>query len=616
MTTDNNEYKRTEEQLRLLESVVGNAKDAVVLTEADPINEPRLQFLYVNQPLTHITAYSVEELLSKTQVLKAVKTNQAILDQIRIALEAWQPVQAELINYRKDGSEFWVELNITPVADEKGCYTHWISIERDITERKRTEEERLKFVSLVANSSDFIAMPSLEGKVLFVNEAGRKLVGLDSLEETLSKSIADYFPDTDLAQFYETTLPKIMTTGQYEAEGQLRHFKTGKHIDVHRNCFAVRHPQSGELICLATVQRDITERKQVEVALQQQALRERLMGIIAQRIRQSLNLEEILNTTVAEVGQFLQCDRVLIYRFEPDWGGVVEVESVAPAWPSILGTKIKDSYFLETCSQNLYKEGRIQATADIYTAGLSQCHTDLLAQRQIRGNLVVPILQGEKLWGLLIANQCSGPRQWQQLEIDLLKQLATQVGIAIQQSEIYQQLQAANQELQRLASLDSLTQIANRRRFEEYLDQEWRRMAREGAPLSLILCDIDFFKTYNDTYGHLAGDECLRQVAKAISHAVERPADLVARYGGEEFAVILPNTKAEKAIQVAEKIRSKVQALRIAHTSSQLRQHVTLSLGVASIVPGDDFSTILVAAADRALYQAKAKGRDAVKLAP
>ncbi len=182
-------------------------------------------------------------------------------------------------------------------------------------------------------------------------------------------------------------------------------------------------------------------------------------------------------------------------------------------------------------------------------------------------------------------------------------------------NELNHQLEKANQELQSLASLDSLTQVANRRRFDEHLNQEWRRMAREKAPLSLILCDVDFFKTYNDTYGHQAGDECLQQVATAIKSAIKRPADFVARYGGEEFVVILPLTGAKGAVHVAEQIRAAVKAAEIAHANSQVGKYVTLSLGVASTVPDHTSSpATLIAAADQALYQAKAQGRDRVIL--
>lgn len=185
----------------------------------------------------------------------------------------------------------------------------------------------------------------------------------------------------------------------------------------------------------------------------------------------------------------------------------------------------------------------------------------------------------------------------------------------IQQSHLYQELEAANQKLRRLASLDGLTQVANRRLFDERFEKEWLRLAREQASLSLILCDVDFFKAYNDTYGHQAGDECLQQVALAITESVRRPADLVARYGGEEFAVILPNTESAGAVQVAESIRKRVEALAIVHATSTVSKYITLSLGVATLIPSSTaLSATLILAADKALYQAKASGRDAVVL--
>lgn len=179
-----------------------------------------------------------------------------------------------------------------------------------------------------------------------------------------------------------------------------------------------------------------------------------------------------------------------------------------------------------------------------------------------------------------------------------------------------QELQRANQELQRLAISDGLTQIANRRRFDQYLEQEWQRLSREQIPLSLLLCDVDFFKAYNDTYGHQAGDHCLQQIAQALSLAATRPADLVARYGGEEMAVVLPHTPISGALQVADDIRQRIRALEIVHAKSDINHYITLSIGIAGGIPSPQGSPeALIAAADQALYQAKAGGRDTVVIA-
>lgn len=176
-----------------------------------------------------------------------------------------------------------------------------------------------------------------------------------------------------------------------------------------------------------------------------------------------------------------------------------------------------------------------------------------------------------------------------------------------------QQLNAANQELKRLSTCDGLTGIFNRRFFDETLDREWRRTARANSTLSLILCDVDHFKLYNDNYGHQAGDECLRSVAKAISTTAQRASDTAARYGGEEFVIILPDTPVGGALVAAEKIRHAIHQLNLPHKASS-HQRVTLSLGIASTLPAESTGThtTLIEQADRALYRAKHAGRDRV----
>jgi diguanylate cyclase (GGDEF)-like protein len=177
-------------------------------------------------------------------------------------------------------------------------------------------------------------------------------------------------------------------------------------------------------------------------------------------------------------------------------------------------------------------------------------------------------------------------------------------------------LEEANRKLERLSFLDGLTNIANRRRFDEYLAVEWRRAQREQAPVSLILADVDFFKGYNDHYGHEAGDEVLKRVAAALDATVGRPADLVARYGGEEFVVVLPGTDTPGAALLAERLRAGVAALEIPHAHSRAAGHVTISLGVATLVPAREGAPEgLLTAADQALYEAKREGRNRVAVA-
>ena len=167
--------------------------------------------------------------------------------------------------------------------------------------------------------------------------------------------------------------------------------------------------------------------------------------------------------------------------------------------------------------------------------------------------------------------------------------------------------------LQIMSAVDALTGIPNRRRFDEYIDQEWRRAKRNKYPLSLLMIDIDHFKKYNDKYGHQKGDECLRLVAQEIKQHPRRPSDMVARYGGEEFSIILPDTPMEAALTLADRIRSGVSGLNLEHLDSDIFGHITISIGVATEAPEDHHTMLsLIETADKNLYTAKRGGRNSV----
>nr|WP_242028387.1 diguanylate cyclase [Pseudanabaena sp. FACHB-2040] len=374
--------------------------------------------------------------------------------------------------------------------------------------------------------------------------------------------------------------------------------------------------QNKRPVRLAGVTLDITDHKRAEAELQRQVQRERIIGELAQRIRQLLDLDSILEQTVTSVRQFIEADRVIILQCSPVMSGQVIKESLDPKYPSMMEWTLRDPWSVNEKYLNFYRQGRGLAVDNIHTQKLQPDQLQFLEYFGIQAEVVVPLLQDETLWGLLVVHQCDRPRLWQTADVRLLQNLSTQVSIAIQQARLNHDLRQANEQLKKIAFLDGLTQVANRRCFEQYLNQEWRRLTREQAPLSLIMCDIDYFKNFNDIYGHQAGDGCLRRVARTLSRSIKRPADLLARYGGEEFVVILPGTDLAGAEIVAEDMRIAVRSRCIPHAGSQIEAFVTLSLGVAACVPTPSSSPeILIGRADGALYQAKHTGRDRIVLA-
>ncbi|AFY80027.1 PAS domain S-box protein [Oscillatoria acuminata] len=529
---------------------------------------------------------------------------------IREALEQGSANEVELRIWQSDRTLRYIEARAEAVFSGTGKPIRLFGTTLDITEQKKAQaalaESEAKYRSLMNDAGDAILLTDLEGNFLESNKKAEELLGYTQ-EELVTLHVSQILPPQERERVNSVFALTAKTGGGWLPNTQVRQ-KDGETLWADISCSVV---QWGEgLKVQQAIVRDITYRVQIEASLREQAERERLISAMQERIRQSLDLKEILQTTVVQVRQFLQCDRVAICRLGSDSTGVMVSESVNSEYCSILGLTIRDP-LLRELDLSLEQLGGIYQVEDITQAWVSEAHVKFLTEVEVKAMLMVPIVQSSGLWGLLIAHHCAASRQWQQSEIKFLSQLATQVGIATQQSQLYEQLKEANQQLQQLATRDGLTLLSNRRHFNEYLEREWRQMERDRTPLSLILCDIDFFKPYNDTYGHQAGDECLKQVAVAIQKASKRPLDFVARYGGEEFAVILPDTDANGAICIAETIREAVKALQVPHRASTSYQCITLSVGIATVMPGVESSVeTLIQEADRALYRAKDQGRD------
>ena len=611
--TDITTRKKTEtellENLQLLSTVIETVGEGITLSDEDG------HFAIFNSKMEQLTGYTKEEAERSGNFMELLYPEERMyavaVAGIQETIEKKEVRNVETTIKTKLGG-YKTLLVSTSVLQYKNRIL-FLSAYRDITDRQQAQEALLraeyKYRSLFENAIVGIFQTTADGHYLNVNPALARIYGYSSPLELithLTNIEKQLYVDDKRRKEFARLLQKNDAVSEFESQV----YKTdGSIIWIAENARAVRDAQGKLLYYEGTVE-DITERKQAEEALRQQAERERLMGAIANRIRQSLKLEEILKTTADEVREFLQTDRAIVCRFQQDGTRVVAVESVGPKWRSLLGITISDTCLPEIYLQ-AYHNNCVLANEDIYNADLELCQIELLATLQIKANIVVPIVQGDNLWGILAAHQCSGPRKWQHQEIELLEQLAAQLTIAIQQAELYRQLEEANQELQRLATLDGLTHIANRRQFDSYLNDEWKRALREGTPISIILCDVDFFKLYNDTYGHQAGDSCLQKIATALTRCAKRSADLVARYGGEEFALILPNTDAIGATKVADRIGKEVKALKLPHAKSRVSEYVTVSLGIACSIPrGNALLVEAIALADKALYRAKEMGRD------
>lgn len=487
------------------------------------------------------------------------------------------------------------------------------------------EKQRALLRMVIDANPNLIFIKDWDGRFTLANRATANLY-----ETTVDNMMGKTHSDLNHKQYNNDYIlasdREIMTSGKprlIAAEpvrlnnGEVRWFQTNK-IPLIGN--------DGQTPYLLVVSTDITERQEAEQELWSHAERERMLRAIVQSLHECIDLEQVLECTVNQIREFLVSDRALIYRLENDGNYRVVMESVSPPWQPLLGTTINYSGLSEVITEMAAANYlKIWSISNVDKANIPINLRNELDELQVKSKLILPIIHRHPdlrsqeteypncLWGLLVIHQCDNTRGWQPEEIEALRSIATPIAVAIQQGELHAKLQTVNQELERLASLDGLTGVANRRQFDLHLKREWQRLLRETAPISVIMCDVDFFKAYNDTYGHQMGDECLKQIAKILENCAQRSTDLASRYGGEEFVIVLPNTGIKGALQVADKIQHQIRALEIEHQKSEVSGYVTLSLGVACQVPNHDRSPeSLIKLADAALYEAKSKGRNCI----
>jgi diguanylate cyclase (GGDEF)-like protein/PAS domain S-box-containing protein len=507
--------------------------------------------------------------------------------QLRQAIAA--AAQGEFIRYEvkvqgKDQQVILIDFSLRPVFDEQGQVVLLIPEGRDITQRKQIELE-LERTKIFLEQTNTVARVGgwevdLVQNVIHWTRITREIHEVGAEFEPTIETGLQFYSEGD-NQRIATAIEQARQTGQsWDEKLQIRTFKGNlRWVRVLGQTEFV----AGRCVRLYGAFQDIDAQMRAEVKLQE----------LTQQLQQAQHMAQLGNWWFdlktgelywsAEIFRLLGVDQTETPFKLEDRPELVHPDDL-PRWQAHLQTVQQQGTPHEMDMRVIWPGGEIRYV-----------HVRTYANRQEDPplNLDEPYL---RLFGTF-------------LDVTDRKQAA------IRQEELLQQLQQANQELNRLAMVDGLTQVANRRQFDQVLAQEWDRAKRDRTFLTLILSDIDFFKPYNDNYGHPAGDRCLCQVADILSQVTQRSGDLVARYGGEEFGLVLPDTQIHGAIAVVESIRAAIAAAHLPHEFSKISDQITLSLGVVCCIPQDQHSpSQLIDWADTALYNAKAKGRNTYHL--
>ncbi len=423
------------------------------------------QFPYVSPRCEQIWGYTPEEFYQKPDLWKD-RIHPEDLPQVLQAVA--QVIQGEkTVTYRifhRDGRVRWLRTSCRPIFNEQKEVIRIAGITEDITEQKEAElalqESEARLKAILDGIPFPIFVKDLQGRYLQINQAYLQKKG-KLPEEVLGKADTEFFSPEEALEFRKQDQRAIHSPAPISYECTI--CRDGKKQETWITKFALRDWQ-GDPYAVCGIAVDITPLKEAQDLLLQEAERERLLGSLLRRIREKLDLQPLLQTTAAEVREFLQVDRVMIYQLQEGIGGFVAAESVLDPWPSHLGRSMWDACFRQDPCYRKYQQGFVQAIDNVATARLDPCYRELLDSFQAQANLVIPIRRGEELWGLLVAQHCRASRPWQEWEIKLLQELAEQLAIALQQAQLYEQVKALNQTLeekvqQRTAELEQALQF-------------------------------------------------------------------------------------------------------------------------------------------------------------
>ncbi|MFS8883453.1 response regulator, partial [Synechococcus sp. R55.3] len=347
----------------------------------------------------------------------------------------------------KQGALRLIDWTNTALIGANGEAEFLMSTGIDITDRKLAElalkESEERYRDLFENATDLIQSVDAEGHFLYVNRAWKETLGYDEAQ-VYQMTLFDIL-HPDCREHCQALFQKLLAGEKLERVETAFLTATGETVWLEGNVNC--RFEDGVMVATRGIFRNTTEQKKAAEELERQNRRAQLLANLSLKIRESLDIAEILETTVTEIQALLKADRVLVYRFQPDGSGIISKEKTQPGIPSLLGEVIEDPCFQEKYAQ-LYSQGRVRVVSDVESEGLEPCYLELLQKMQVRANLVVPLFLEQQLWGLLLAHQCSGPRQWQPFEMELLSQLANQIGIALTQAALLERERKRSLELE------------------------------------------------------------------------------------------------------------------------------------------------------------------------